>query len=96
MSECGWKQVQLQKLVGIDTSKQERKFQSKLYRIWFKMKERGDLYDRALKYLPGSYKLWHNYLKDCVAHMEMSPPMSRKFQIINETFERALIFMNKV
>jgi len=25
---------------------------------------RAPLYNRALQYLPGSYKLWHNYLKE--------------------------------
>lgn len=54
------------------------------------------LYERALKLVPGSYKLWHAYLKDRVARVSSKPITDPAYQVVNNTFERALVFMNKM
>ncbi|KII63012.1 Pre-mRNA-splicing factor SYF1 [Thelohanellus kitauei] len=54
------------------------------------------IYERALKHLPGSYKLWNAYLKlrrHCVREKCISDPA---YEQTNEAHERALIFMSKM
>lgn len=55
------------------------------------------IYERALKELPGSYKLWYNYLKlrrkqvkGCCFAVDSS------YEDVNNVFERALVFMHKM
>ncbi|OWF46129.1 pre-mRNA-splicing factor SYF1-like [Mizuhopecten yessoensis] len=54
------------------------------------------VYERALKELPGSYKLWYNYLKirrrQCKGHCITEP----LYEDANNAHERALVFMNKM
>ncbi|CAK9293608.1 unnamed protein product [Gordionus sp. m RMFG-2023] len=54
------------------------------------------LYERALKEIPGSYKLWNSYLKSlrtqALKH-KISHPFYKK---VNNIHERALMFMNKM
>uniref|UniRef100_A0A6B2KY33 Suppressor of forked domain-containing protein n=1 Tax=Arcella intermedia TaxID=1963864 RepID=A0A6B2KY33_9EUKA len=53
------------------------------------------IYERALKEIPGSYKLWFNYLlerKSQIQNYKMDHPIYQK--LIN-IFERALTFMHK-
>ncbi len=58
--------------------------------------ERFAVYERALSYLPRSYKLWHAYLDDRTAHMKKKSIKSKKYDLLIDTFERALVFMNKM
>lgn len=54
------------------------------------------IYERALKELPGSYKLWYNYLvlrRKQVKNRCITDPA---FDEINNAFERALVFMHKM
>uniref|UniRef100_A0A8B9P1P7 XPA binding protein 2 n=1 Tax=Apteryx owenii TaxID=8824 RepID=A0A8B9P1P7_APTOW len=54
------------------------------------------VYERALKELPGSYKLWYNYLKQRrkqVKHKCVSDPA---YEEVNNCHERALVFMHKM
>ena len=54
------------------------------------------LFERALKALPGSYKLWHMYLRerrDKIKHKCITDPA---YESLNNTFERALVFMHKM
>jgi len=58
--------------------------------------QRRLLFERALKSLPGSYKLWNMYLrerKDKIKHKCVTDPA---YEALNNTFERALVFMHKM
>ncbi len=54
------------------------------------------IYEKALQYLPGSYKLWFNYLKEARENLKPIPIYDKRYEVLNELHERALIFMNKV
>lgn len=58
--------------------------------------DRFTVYERALAYLPRSFKLWHAYLEDRTAHMKRRSIKSKKYDLLIDTFERALVFMNKM
>lgn len=58
--------------------------------------ERFSVYERALGYLPRSYKLWHAYLNDRVSHLRNTPINSRKYDLLIDVYERALVFMGKM
>ncbi|XP_046441080.1 pre-mRNA-splicing factor syf1 homolog [Daphnia pulex] len=54
------------------------------------------IYERALKEMPGSYKLWYSYL--CLRRKQtkgrcITDPL---YEDANNTFERALVFMHKM
>lgn len=54
------------------------------------------LYERALRELPGSYKLWHKYLtikREQVVDKCITDPA---YEEVNNAFERALVFMHKM
>lgn len=53
---------------------------------------RAPLYTRALTYLPGSYKLWYNYLKEARAYAKQFCIVEQQefYQVVNEVHERAL------
>ena len=54
------------------------------------------LYERALALLPGSYKLWHAYLNDRIGAVRGRSPSDPRLEVVNNTFERALVFMHKM
>lgn len=54
------------------------------------------VYERALKELPGSYKIWYNYLKTRRKQVRGKCITDREYDDINNTFERALVFMHKM
>lgn len=54
------------------------------------------IYERALKQLPGSYKLWYNYLKLRRAHLKSKCISDSEYEEVNNAFDRALAHMNKV
>lgn len=55
-----------------------------------------NIYERALRELPGSYKLWHAYLIERVMAVRGRNVTDNAFEAVNNTFERALVFMHKV
>jgi len=54
------------------------------------------VFERALKELPGSYKLWYNYLKVRRKQMKGRVVTDPGYEAVNTVFERALVFMHKM
>lgn len=54
------------------------------------------IYERALKQLPGSYKLWYNYLKLRRKQVRGRCITDPAFEEVNNAFERSLIFLHKM
>ena len=54
------------------------------------------IYERALKFLPRSYKLWHAYLGERRAAVEHKCLSDKSFTNLVQTFERALIHLHKM
>ncbi|KAF0291296.1 Pre-mRNA-splicing factor SYF1 [Amphibalanus amphitrite] len=54
------------------------------------------LYERALRELPGSYKLWHSYLRLRRRQLKNRCITDPAFDDVNSAFERALVFMHKM
>ncbi|RRT84081.1 hypothetical protein B296_00015744 [Ensete ventricosum] len=59
-------------------------------------RRRAVIYERALKALPGSYKLWHAYLRERLDAVRGRPVSDPAFDSLNNTFERALVTMHKM
>ncbi|KAJ6852087.1 pre-mRNA-splicing factor SYF1 [Iris pallida] len=58
--------------------------------------KRSVIYERALKALPGSYKLWHAYLRERLDLVRPLPVSHPAYASLNNTFERALVTMHKM
>ncbi|XP_018424078.1 PREDICTED: pre-mRNA-splicing factor SYF1 [Nanorana parkeri] len=54
------------------------------------------IYERALKELPGSYKLWYAYLKQRRKQVKRRCLTDPAFEEVNNCHERALVFMHKM
>jgi len=54
------------------------------------------LYERALREIPGSYKLWFHYLTERVSALDGLPITHPHFVQVSNTFERSLAFMHKM
>uniref|UniRef100_A0A8C4QSM6 XPA binding protein 2 n=1 Tax=Eptatretus burgeri TaxID=7764 RepID=A0A8C4QSM6_EPTBU len=54
------------------------------------------VYERALKELPGSYKLWYNYLKLRRRQVKGRCVTDSAFEDTNRCHERSLVFMHKM
>jgi len=54
------------------------------------------VFERALKELPGSYKLWYNYLKVRRKQIKGRCVTDPGFDEVNNCFERSLVFMHKM
>ncbi|XP_065918405.1 pre-mRNA-splicing factor SYF1-like isoform X2 [Dysidea avara] len=54
------------------------------------------VYERALKQLPGSYKLWYNYLKLRRRQVKEKCITDPVYEDVNNAFERALVFLHKM
>ncbi|KAK6195762.1 hypothetical protein SNE40_001120 [Patella caerulea] len=54
------------------------------------------IYERALKELPGSYKLWYNYLKMRRSQVKGRCVVDPAYEDVNSAFERSLVFMHKM
>ncbi|XP_050781771.1 pre-mRNA-splicing factor SYF1 isoform X2 [Gopherus flavomarginatus] len=54
------------------------------------------IYERALKELPGSYKLWYNYLKQRRKQVKTRCVTDPSYEEVNNCHERALVFMHKL
>lgn len=59
-------------------------------------RKRRILYERAVKALPGSYKLWHAYLRERMETVRDLPIHHEQYGDLNNTFERALVTMHKM
>eukprot|EP01065_Artemidia_motanka_P027147 TRINITY_DN32378_c0_g1_i1.p1 TRINITY_DN32378_c0_g1~~TRINITY_DN32378_c0_g1_i1.p1 ORF type:complete len:856 (+),score=325.96 TRINITY_DN32378_c0_g1_i1:79-2646(+) len=57
---------------------------------------RNLLHERALLSVPGSYKLWFQYLQERMMQVKDRPLDDSAYDSVNKVFERALIFMNKM
>jgi pre-mRNA-splicing factor SYF1 len=57
---------------------------------------RNVLHERALKYLPNSYKLWHQYLSERRNAVEGKCVTDPACQIVINTYERALVHLHKM
>lgn len=53
-------------------------------------------YERALRVLPGSYKLWHTYLDARVRRVQNAKPQSAAVNAVISAFERGLMYMSKM
>ena len=53
-------------------------------------------YERALRVLPGSYKLWHAYLGARVRRVQSARPQSTAVTAVISAFERSLMYMGKM
>ena len=54
------------------------------------------LYERSLKELPGSYKLWIRYLRFRIQIVREKSILDTMYEDTNNTFERSLVFMHKM
>ena len=54
------------------------------------------LFERALKALPGSYKLWNMYLRERRDKIKKKCITDKAYESLNNTYERALVFMHKM
>jgi len=54
------------------------------------------IYERALKSLPGSYKIWFKYLQFRHSLLAKKPIYDDSYEALNNTYERCLVFMNKM
>lgn len=54
------------------------------------------IYERALKELPGSYKLWYGYLRLRMKQVKGKCVIDPAFKDVNNCFERSLVFMHKM
>ncbi|XP_047514191.1 pre-mRNA-splicing factor syf1 homolog [Pieris napi] len=54
------------------------------------------IYERALKELPGSFKLWYNYLKLRRSQIRGKCIIDPSYEDVNNCFERSLVFMHKM
>jgi pre-mRNA-splicing factor SYF1 len=59
-------------------------------------KKRFIIYERALKALPGSYKLWYAYLRERLDIVRNLPVTHPQYDSLNNTFERGLVTMHKM
>ncbi|VDD85968.1 unnamed protein product [Enterobius vermicularis] len=60
------------------------------------LKQINLVYERALKELPGSYKLWYSYLRFRRKLVADKCPTDPAYQRLNNVYERALVFMHKM
>ena len=58
--------------------------------------DRYIIYERALIFLPRSYKLWHAYLTERTQEVEGMILTAKEYIILINAYERALVHMNKM
>mmetsp|Transcript_24442 Transcript_24442/g.35917 ORF Transcript_24442/g.35917 Transcript_24442/m.35917 type:complete len:888 (+) Transcript_24442:79-2742(+) len=58
--------------------------------------ERYVIFERAVKFLPRSYKLWYAYLSLRKSRLEYAAVTDKRYTILVNTFERALVHMHKM
>lgn len=57
---------------------------------------RAEVYISALRNLPGSYKLWYNFLRELLAAAAANGVEDEGFVRVEEVFEQCLVFMHKM
>ncbi|CAI9087637.1 OLC1v1021756C1 [Oldenlandia corymbosa var. corymbosa] len=57
--------------------------------------ERQGIYENALTYLPGSYKLWHAYLRERLETVRNLPITHSRYESLDKSFKQALSTMHK-
>ena len=57
---------------------------------------RNTLHERALRCLPGSYKLWRSYLQDRTRQCRSKPVTHKRYEKLNRCYERALVTLHKM
>ena len=62
------------------------------------LSQRIFVYERALKELPGSYKLWKRYLDLRISNVKELDPIKfeKEYMKVNNCFERALVLLHRV
>ena len=57
--------------------------------------QRASVYQRALSHLPGSYKLWFNFLKESRLYVKQFDLIEQSdfYEVVNQLHEQALIYM---
>lgn len=58
--------------------------------------EKYAIYERALKYLPRSYKLWYSYLSLRSSRLSHACVTDKRFTRLINIFELSLVHMNKM
>nr|CAD1827711.1 unnamed protein product [Ananas comosus var. bracteatus] len=58
--------------------------------------KRFSIYERAVRALPGSYKLWRGYLAELLDAVQPLPISDPSYASLNSAFERALLTMHKM
>jgi len=58
--------------------------------------ERFSIFERSVKYLPRSYKLWHAYLTERTDHLKNMSILDVQFRNLVTIFERALVHLHKM
>eukprot|EP00043_Microstomoeca_roanoka_P012576 m.121881 g.121881 ORF g.121881 m.121881 type:complete len:821 (-) comp15536_c2_seq1:136-2598(-) len=59
-------------------------------------KVRFNIYERALKQMPGSYKLWFRYLVERRTYAQTLPPAHPQREALEQAYVRALAYMHKM
>ena len=54
------------------------------------------IYERALKFLPRSYKLWFAYIEERKGSLTNKPITDKRYASLVNTMERSLVHMNKM
>ena len=54
------------------------------------------VYERAVRHLPRSYKLWRMYLADRTSHLENKRVTDRRLELLADAYERALVHLHKM
>ena len=54
------------------------------------------IYERALKHLPRSYKIWKAYLNEVSTRLKGKSISDKRFLGLKNIFERSLVHMNKM
>ena len=54
------------------------------------------IYERAVQYLPRSYKLWYAYICDVMGRLEQKNISDRRNEMLINIFERALVHLHKM
>lgn len=58
-------------------------------------RRRNMIHERAVKCLPGSYKLWRSYLQDREMQCRGRSVVDKRFEKLNSCYERALVTLHK-
>ncbi|KAM9948615.1 hypothetical protein ACTFIT_009813 [Dictyostelium discoideum] len=59
-------------------------------------KQRNYIYERAIRELPRSYKIWHQYLLERTLAIRGKCILENSFEAVNTLFERSLVFLDKM